>query len=74
MQDYPFPILSIIPNEMSFAEVPSAHETGKQPFHESLLLFLVKRGLTVAINCGYFGFGPERGNDGGDEVEIFFHP
>jgi len=55
----PLPILAVIPNEMSFAKVPSAHQTGKQPFHESLLLFLGKHGLTVGIDYGDFGFGLE---------------
>jgi hypothetical protein len=68
-----FPILTVIPNKVSFTEVPSAHQTGKQPFHESLLLLLVKRGLTVAFDYGYFGFGSERGDEGGNEVEIFFY-
>jgi len=39
----------------------------------SLLLVLVKRGLTVGVDYGYFGFGSERGNEGGDEVEVLFH-
>jgi hypothetical protein len=54
-----FPVLTIIPDEVSFTEVPSAHQTSKEPFHESLLLVLVKRGLTLGVNYGYFGFGLE---------------
>jgi len=68
-----FPILTIVPDEVSFAEVPSAHQTSKEPFHESLLLVLVKRGLTVGVNYGYFGFGLERCDEGGGEIEVLFH-
>jgi len=63
----------VIPNKVSFAEVASTHQTGKQPFQESLLLLLVKRGLTVTIDYGYFGFASKRGDQGGDEVDVLFH-
>ena len=69
----PLSVLAVIPNQVSFTEVPSAPQTGKQPFHESLLLLLVKRELTVAIDYGYFGFGFERRDEGGGEVEVLFH-
>ncbi len=41
-----FPVGTVIPNQVSFAEMPSTHHTSKQPFHESLVLFLGKGGLT----------------------------
>lgn len=58
-EHFPFPILPAIPDEVSFAEVPSAHQTSKEPFHESLLLVLVKHGFTVGVDYGCFGFGLE---------------
>jgi len=61
-------------NKVSLTGVPSAHQASTEPFHESLLLVLVKRGLTVAIDYGYFGFGSERSDEGGNEVEVFFRP
>jgi hypothetical protein len=38
-----------------------------------LLLVLVKRGLTVSVDYGYFGFGSERSDESGGEVKVFFH-
>jgi hypothetical protein len=52
---------------------PASIFPSKQPFHESLLLLLVKRGLTVTIDYGYFGFGSKGGDEGGDEVDVLFH-
>lgn len=72
-QPLSFFILTAIPNEVSFTEVPSAHQTSKEPFHESLLLVLVERGLTAGVDCGYFGFGFKRGDEGAGEVEVLFH-
>lgn len=31
----PLPVFAIIPNQVSFAEVPNTHQTSEQPFHES---------------------------------------
>jgi hypothetical protein len=67
-----FPILTIVPDEVSFAEVPSADQTGKQPFHESLLLVLGKRGLTASIDYGWLRFRFEPGDEGANKVEVFF--
>ena len=67
-----FPILTIIPDEVSFAEVARTHQTSKEPFHKSLLLVLVKRGFTVSVDYRYFGFGLEWCDEGSDEVEVLF--
>jgi hypothetical protein len=29
--------------------------------------------LTVGVDYGYFGFGSERGDEGGGEVDVLFH-
>jgi hypothetical protein len=47
-----FPVLTIVPDEVSFAKVASTHQTGKQLFHEILLLLLGKRGSIVIIDYG----------------------
>jgi hypothetical protein len=37
-----FSVPVIIPDEVSFTAVPNAHQTGKQGFHQGLLLFVGK--------------------------------